>query len=150
MRFSNEFSRFELEIGSYQFPISDEKYDSNWLVVNGTVEHAGEQWTFQDPCLLTWEAEEIVAWLEALSSGRQAQADLSFVEPNISFRWLSDNMLCVMLWLEALPPSKRSSTELGEELSIQFSVTPASLHQAAQEFRTQLVRFPQRKAGSAL
>jgi hypothetical protein len=103
MRLGNESTQIELEVESYQFPeFSDEKYDSNWLIIKGTVKYAEEQWTFRDPCLLTWEAEEIVEWLEALSSGHDTAEDLTFIEPTISFRQLH-NTLCVTLWLEALP-----------------------------------------------
>lgn len=73
----------------------DDEWDPNWLVVHGVVRTAqGDVWSFDDPCLTTWEARELAVWLRDAAEGRVVAADaptedspglLGFVEPNLGF-----------------------------------------------------------------
>jgi hypothetical protein len=60
----------ELRIAGYQFPDAEvdpvgRGWDANWLVIAGRVRTApGEEWTFRDPGLTTWEVAEVADWLE--------------------------------------------------------------------------------------
>jgi hypothetical protein len=48
----------------YQFPDNHiSEYDSNWLVIEGRVSHPQADWSFRDPCLLTYEADYLADWL---------------------------------------------------------------------------------------
>jgi len=74
----------ELRPTRYQFPAEPPEpgdWDANWLEVHGRVRTtAGVTWTFDDPCLTTWEAEELATWLrvgreDLLAAARAWEAD---------------------------------------------------------------------------
>ena len=67
---------------------SDADWDANWLMIRGEIRTAdGRAWQFSEPCLTTWEAGHLSAWLQAAASqdppGHQDEA--VFTEPNLSF-----------------------------------------------------------------
>ena len=135
----------ELKLVGYQYPhITNEQYDSNWLIVEGTVEHASGRWRFRDPCLLTWEAAELVGWLDALANKQTADSELGFIEPNLSFASLADGTLHVTFALEAYPPPDQLGSAQEDEYSLVFVVDAQSLRKAASELRAQLARLPRR------
>src|SRR5262249_60717551 len=59
---SSDGARVELRLLRYQFPDRaaagpGRDWDANWLVVRGDIRCAdGREWSFEDPCLTTWEA----------------------------------------------------------------------------------------------
>jgi len=70
----------ELRVVGYQFPVpqlSEEQrrldtraWDANWLVISGEVRaDQNLSWSFQDSCLTTWEAGELVDWLGQVGTG---------------------------------------------------------------------------------
>jgi hypothetical protein len=71
---SQNQARIELQIASYQFPAitahGQHAWDANWLTVSGIVTPAdGKTWSFNDPCLTTWEAEKLRSWLRDVAAG---------------------------------------------------------------------------------
>lgn len=95
---SSDGASVELRPTRYQFPASSSEpgdWDANWLEIHGRVSTvAGESWTFDDPCLTTWEAREIGDWLRAVADGRvpvigapaqDSEELLTFTEPDIGF-----------------------------------------------------------------
>src|SRR6185312_7650655 len=77
----------ELHIVGYQFPhLATVEYDSNWLRIEGQVHHPRGQWSFQDPCLLTYEVSRLADWLDALAQEKPDSDQIDFTEPNLSFR----------------------------------------------------------------
>lgn len=90
-------ARVELHLTGYQYPglhgSGEGDWDANWLNVRGEVRDAsGQQWRFLDPCLTTWEANQLGAWLRGILVGSVAAAGmgaeerriLSFTEPNVA------------------------------------------------------------------
>ena len=89
----------ELLIARYQFPgcegQGNRDWDANWLQVAGTVVLADRKtWSFEDPCMTTWEAAELGRWLNAVADGSvqpspfgtgQDEHLLVFTEPNVAF-----------------------------------------------------------------
>nr|WP_256679446.1 hypothetical protein [Pseudomonas sp. Fl4BN1] len=47
--------RVELDILGYQFPDSRERWDANWLRIQGRIEHPQGAWSFEDACLTAFE-----------------------------------------------------------------------------------------------
>ena len=77
---------FVMHIAGYQSPqIATEPYDSNWLVISGSVVHPTGTWHFRDPCLLTYEAARLADWLESIAAGNTLPKECCFTEPNLSF-----------------------------------------------------------------
>jgi hypothetical protein len=134
----------ELRVAGYQFPDDQAGwYDSNWLLIEGRVRHPRGDWSFCDPCLLTYEASQLADWLEAVAAGHEEQSWLGFIEPNLSFERAVANgqrVLYICFGLEAHPPWSPP----GEEAIIEFALEELDLRQAANEWRDQLRKFPQR------
>ncbi|MCU1614278.1 MAG: hypothetical protein JWO98_1818 [Frankiales bacterium] len=95
---SSDGAGVELRPTRYQFaaaPSEPDDGDANWLEIYGRVRTvAGESWKFDDPCLTTWEAQEIGDWLRAAAGGRvpvietpteASEELLAFTEPNLGF-----------------------------------------------------------------
>lgn len=85
-------------------------HDANWLMVQGDIRAAdGRSWTFCDPCLTTWEADSVSAWLRAaVDMGITAPGTLCFIEPNLELslgeRGSDRVQVLLRLSLEAAPP----------------------------------------------
>jgi hypothetical protein len=117
MRFiTNENASLELHVVGYQFPdIQEAEYDSNWLMIEGQVCHLRGDWTFRDPCLLTYEAVGLAEWLESVGDGTPCESYIVFLEPNLSFEIVGEEVervLRVELVAESRPPlgfSRRDS-----------------------------------------
>lgn len=147
-RVENEAATFEGPTGSlrigvecYQFPeITDDDWDSNWLIINGDAVVDGKSWTFRDPCLTTFEMERLAHWLDQISSGKVEKAFCGFTEPNLDFERVSDVTVRIAFSLEALPPWSKRDGDFGE---IGFEVPiDDRLRAAASSLRAFLTRFP--------
>ena len=95
---SSDGASVELRQTRYQYPAAPSEpgdWDANWLDIHGRVRTAtGESWRFDDPCLTTWEARQLGAWLRAAADGRVPVTEaptedsedlLTFTEPNLGF-----------------------------------------------------------------
>lgn len=71
----------DLRVLDYQFPgvgSSDEGWDSNWLIIAGSVgTTGGRSWSFQHPALTTWEVAEGAAWLRQVAAGAVPAIDVA-------------------------------------------------------------------------
>ena len=135
---------FQFRIVGYEFPDQQSaEYDSNWLLIEGTVHHPNGDWRFRDPSLLTYEVVELANWLESAAAGTQPQPSCTFTEPNLSFETVGTGpyrALRVSFALEALPPwAKR-----GEEVYMDFPFDALNLPVVVASLRQQLSGFPQR------
>lgn len=75
----------ELTVLGYQYPdLVSGGWDANWLVIQGRVNANGQVWTFADPCLTTWEVQQLIEWMGVVEGG-QAGRTLTFTEPNLAF-----------------------------------------------------------------
>ncbi|MEV4350794.1 hypothetical protein AB0J83_40575 [Actinoplanes sp. NPDC049596] len=135
---SGEGAGIELRPVAYQFDRApgDDEWDRNWLVIRGDVTAGGEGgWTFRDPCLTTWEARSLGAWLRAGGAGDP----LEFVEPCLAFEIImrsGDQVhLAVRLSAEAAPRGDREFV---------VPLDAAGMTQAADEWETACDAFPER------
>jgi hypothetical protein len=132
----------EISIVGYQFPdLHTAEYDSNWLVVRGHVHHPCGDWTFCDPCLLTYEAARLVDWLESVAAGHEMDERATFIEPNLSFEVAvtkTGRMLRITFALESRP------SWASEDVVIELPITEMDLNDTIRQWRKQLERFPQR------
>jgi hypothetical protein len=145
---SEDGARLELQPVRYQFGAfgSDGDWDANWLVIHGGVRTTtGEDWTFDDPCLTTWEARELGAWLRAAAEDRAPDGLLTFTEPNLGFSIVHTRepiVLRVHLSLESLgasePPEGLYAYSLPLRLGRQDLLT------AAHAWHEELAPFPER------
>jgi hypothetical protein len=140
----DRFSIVELQILGYQFPhLETEEYDSNWLIVAGNVTHPRGLWQFIQPCLLTYEAEQLASWMDAVAHAKSTHEYCGFIEPNLEFRalWnINAPVLRVYFDLEARP----SWATKVEEIFVEFAIEDLDLRSISEQWRTELSAYPQR------
>ena len=145
----------DLSIIGYQFAgLTGEPggfdHDANWLVVEGRANDGTRTWKFRDPCLLTVEARELVAWLEAVAERWRELEATDFLEPNLEFRRVSaptePPIVRVTFRLESRPPWAADAYEEDDwdRTWLEFATSAEVLRTAASELRAELERFPQR------
>jgi hypothetical protein len=148
MKFASKDGQFlELRILGYQFPhIETAEDDSNWLIVAGNVINSMGSWQFTQPCLLTYEAERLASWTDALMEANRFPTTCGFIEPNLEFRTLVNMnrpMLRVYFELEARP--SWASNAFGEEDTwVEFPIEELDLRSTARQWRAELSAYPQR------
>lgn len=90
MRIGRQGTTLDLDIEGYQFPSfrsqEDFDHDANWLNLVGEVRRAdGVSWRFRDPCLTTWEAAQLLTWLQKVIASTEPSEAPEFIEPNLRF-----------------------------------------------------------------
>jgi hypothetical protein len=139
-----------LSLAGYQFPdLASAEYDSNWLTVTIDVAHPRGNWRASDPCLLTYEAARLAAWLDGITPESAVGSEESFVEPCLVFSIVDANggrALRVYFELECRPAWASARAAGQEDLWVQFPLSELDLKAAARELREQLLRYPQRAA----
>lgn len=151
MRLTGPDGALELVLVGYQFPqIATAEYDSNWLNVRVRVHHARGDWTAQDPSLLTYEAAQLADWLEAVADGKEADAECSFLEPNLRFELRlapsGQRVLRAFFELESRPKWATHDGVPEDDIFVDLPVDRSQLTAAAAALREQLQVYPQRAA----
>ena len=140
----------EIRIAGYQFAeMETEEYDSNWLRIEGSVQHPRGSWRFNDPCVLTYEAMGLASWIESLAQNPSLPSEYDFLEPNLSFEAISLEglpMLRVYFELESRPDWARSNAAGERDLWVEFPLNELDLKAATQQWRSELSAWPQRAA----
>ena len=134
----------ELGVDGYQFPESDEYWDANWLVVRGQVEHPRGSWTFHDPCLTTFELEQLAVWFDGVADGKVDPANGYFTEPNLHFEYATgpDPAINVTLSYESAPPWLTQREERLDGAVVTFPVRLNDPQEAALSLRRLLSACP--------
>jgi len=161
---SSDGARVELRLLRYEFPDRaaagrGRDWDANWLVVRGDIRCAdGREWSFEHPCLTTWEAGLLGRWLHEVVAGAVAlnpfdggedEPLVVFTEPNLALSLAAADQetvnIRVHLSLEALPPwlAHADGTELFEFFVV-VGLSRANLARAAQDWERELAMFPER------
>ncbi len=114
---------FEMTVEGYQFPeITDDRWDSNWLVICGRVKHPRGDWTFRDSCLTTFELDELAEWFEGVAQGEPKRDAVYFTEPNLEFRYVREPEAAIEVGLgyESGPPWARSGNDRPDSTTLRF------------------------------
>ncbi|HLP85838.1 MAG TPA: hypothetical protein VK157_15920 [Phycisphaerales bacterium] len=141
-----ELDRFSLRVVGYQFPQARRNcpYDRNWLILRGEVQCGDSQWTFEDPCLLTSELTELIAWLQ---KPPQPGASIWFTEPLLLFEWSESDAGCLLVRLraEALPDEVcNGRAKFDPGITLNLHVSPTELDRFAATLEGDLMKFPAR------
>ncbi len=132
---------FTLEIVSYQFSAPADRDDANWLVIKGQLAGTARDWFFTEPCLLTFEAEQLLQWLKAVIQ-RNAMQAISFLEPELSFSILEYYASGVKLHLSVQSYDKVDRD--WKQYPISLNLSDENLRCAMQEWESEITRFPVR------
>ncbi|MEO8288130.1 MAG: hypothetical protein ABI670_17010 [Chloroflexota bacterium] len=142
-------SSLHLEIVGYEFPDMDNvAWDSNWLRIHMSVTLPEGAWSITHPFLLTQEVKDLADWFDAVDAHVQAEKEIGFVEPNLSFDVIyganKESYLRVHFAAECLPPWARKSEYGTEDVFADLPLSEIDLHAAADSLRHQLSIYPQR------
>lgn len=136
----------------YEFPeVRDDRYDSNWLIIEIRATHAKNSWSASYPCMLTGELAELADWLDAVADGKNTTLQLGFFEPNLHFEVTESapKKLCVYIDAELKPAGVLGDDSgIDDPIRIEFELIPAELKDAVVSLRTYLRAFPIRAAGA--
>ncbi|MFI8974708.1 hypothetical protein ACIGO9_17620 [Nocardia asteroides] len=142
MILADRHHRIELRPLRYQFAeTSGNRYDDNWLIVQGEVCTPVGNWAFADACMLVGEAKEVSPWLRG--GADVTPRELRFMEPVLWFVRDDAGWLGVAFSREAAPPWCEGEQRLAEflvELDIEF----AACELAAREWDRHMADFPLR------
>jgi hypothetical protein len=144
---SRDGQTLELRILGYQFPdLGTSEYDSNWLVVTGKVTHSRGSWQFTNPCLLTFEAEQLATWMDRVAHAKLPSDTCDFMEPNLEFRALNIDRRILRVYFDlGARPSWAARGYVGtQDLWVEFPIEELDLKLAAREWHTELTKYPQR------
>jgi hypothetical protein len=131
-----------LRLLRYEFPeITDDRWDSNWLVVFGEGHIDGRRWRFESPCLSTVEVGALVDWLHKVANGEEVD-EIGFMEPHLEFDLIGRSHVRVSFALEAAPPWV-DGYDLDNRIGFDILIGP-QLANAAADLRSQFDAFPVR------
>lgn len=169
----------QLQVVGYQFPdlaagtepLDPDSWDSNWLVIDGSVRTVGgASWSFQGPVLTTWEVAQLAVWLEQVAAGAvppattlqaaaatvrtgdvsdeqlRAAGWLTFTEPHLSFAVGSRTGEQVELLIALSHGAAGGTIDADRPTRSQITVatTTQHIHDAARAWHDQLVTYPAR------
>ncbi len=141
-----EGNELELSVVGYQDPTEAvDPWESNSLLVALRVVSPKGTWEVVDPCLTTWEAARLAAWLAAVAVGPEG-ATRSLAEPNLSVSATPTGRrlrLRICFELENRPPWA-PTVRGGRDLCVALDVSRADVIVAAASLRSDVRRFPRR------
>lgn len=137
--FRNGNSWLKLRVLGYEFPDATNVDDANWLIIRGECSLGGRQWTFNDPCLETWDLLRLATWLEAISDGDISQLFCQFTEPNLELQVVGENALRIIFSLESAPITNFRASE--RQRRFDMPISPDLVH-IAKSLRSQSSFFP--------
>ena len=150
MRLSNSSGEsMQLRIKGYEFPNAiGDYYDANWLSIEIAVTHRDRYWTATDPCLLTYEVEQLAIWFTRIATKVEAASVQKFLEPNLKLCIIdtisNTKNLRVFFELEFRPHWLPFKHGIEEDLWLDFPLTELDLQEAANALRQEISLYPPR------
>jgi hypothetical protein len=134
---------FQLVIVRYQFPdVHEDRWESNWLIVNGTVAAAGEKWVFTEPCVTTFELADLADWLDELVTNGTEPSAFEFTEPNLKFTYVPSRRAVQLTLAHESAPTSMSELERRAGVTVEFPLSGQQTETFAAEIRQALREYP--------
>jgi hypothetical protein len=140
---SEDGNAFEFHLLRYEHPdVTEDRWDSNWLVVSGKVTAGDRSWLFVEPCVTTFELEELSQWLDDLASH---PSEAVFAEPNLAFSYMPwpSPVIQVRFAAGSAPPWLQPE-EREQGTTLDFATSAEHARALAAELREALAEFPTR------
>ena len=135
-----------LSIQGYEFPeIHSCYYDSNWLNIAGKVKLGDKTCTFQNPCLLSFEALRLANWLDRIAKSKESLKIYDapdFLEPELDFEFIKENRVRVNFNYGLLPERALSDEDGTDNLFLEFEPDKNMIKLATESLRFQLRSYP--------
>jgi hypothetical protein len=138
-------NEFQLVILSYQHPdVHEDRWDSNWLVVSGSVATAGGQkWKFSTPCVTTFELADLADWLDELSEDGRSPEQFDFAEPHVRFGYVPWPKRTLQLTLTGpVAPQPKAGEKDNGAVTLEFPLSETDASALAAQIRDALSDFP--------
>ena len=135
-------SAFDLLVLGYEHPdVSEDTWDSNWLVVNGSVATGTVSWRFVEPCVATFELAELAEWLRSLKQPPPDASEHLFAEPHLAFSYqpAPQPTLRIRFAHGAAPAGGDNN---GHEASVEFPLAEIDIDEAVADLRGALIDYP--------
>ena len=163
IKIEKDGKKIQIDILDYEFPNredtggipTDEQleemggrdYDANWLNVGFECYDEKYEWKTVDPCLLSWELEDIMTWFVNLAEGREENNDtpqMFFTEPCVGIyqKKLDDDhyKFRFALAYEVAPPEEYRNGEY----YMDFVLSRAEIAEIADTIAMAAAAFPER------
>ena len=163
IKIEKDGKKIQIDIVNYEFPNREDTggipteeqleamggrdEDANWLDVSFDCYDEKYKWSAIDPCLLSWELEDIMTWFVNLAEGREEEntaPQMFFTEPCVGIfqKKLDDDNYRIRFALtyEVAPPEEYKN---GEYI-MEFVVSRAELAQIADSVAMAAAAFPER------
>ena len=136
----SEHERIEIDVVSYERPVSGEYHDDNWLTVSITVQAGGFSGRVR-AAILTDDLVRFSGQLHRLSGELTGSAEFSTMEDQLSVTLTCDVRGNIMLRGEVL-----DDAGIGNRLSFHLDLDQSFLHQSIRELDEVIKAFPVRHA----
>ncbi len=139
---------FELSLLGWQHPRgAANEIDANRLTVRIALSADDGSWAQIVPCLVSWEAERLADWLDALAAHRATDAEQRFLEPDLRFRIVPASGIARVLRIGIDLRGRRPPGDAAPVGEIAFSLCDEEIAEAARSLRAQVRRHPYREPG---
>jgi hypothetical protein len=134
---------FGLTIDGYEYPNKVTGYDGNWLCVRVEIQHPRGDWRFRAAWMTTIDAQRLVEWLDGAAIGR---AEYNWTTYRLVFTFAlipaQDSPISIIITRGALPQWHGANE--GRELILSFGRDSDDIKLFAEDWKTQVARFPVR------
>ena len=125
LRLKNHNNEVALRILGYEFPQATDDLDANWLNIEFTIRTPDYQWQIFNPCLLTWEAIGLVAWLRKVANCKARRSErFSGLKQDFSIYYIGKLMeqhgLRITLRFGCIPLGMLESKSIAKRLRVAF------------------------------
>jgi hypothetical protein len=135
---------FEAVVLGYEHPnVTEDWWDSNWLIVNGKVTTPDTSWRFVEACVTTFELAHLADWLHALGNGSAPQPECGFAEPNLLFSYsrVPAPVLRVRFAHASAPPATNDDLR-ARGTTLEFPLPDVNLEEFVADLRNVLIDYP--------
>jgi hypothetical protein len=134
---------FQLVIVRYQHPdVHEDRWDSNWLIVNARLEAGGQTWRFTEPCVTTFELADLADWLDELAGDGTEPSAFVFTEPHLKFAYVPWPRRALQLTLVHDGAAASMSDTWRHGVTVEFPLSESQMAALAAEIRRALHDFP--------
>ena len=136
---------FEAVMLGYEHPnVTEDWWDSNWLIVNGKVATPDTSWRFVEPCVTTFELAGLAEWLQAVRDGTPPSPEYAFAEPNLLFSWspLPAPVLRVRFAHASAPSEGADDLQRARGVTLEFPIAELNVDEIVGDLRNALIDYP--------
>lgn len=138
--FANGSKLIELKIIGYEFPDATEYYDANWLNIKIKVESGKVQYEETQPCVLTWDIEDLIQGMSTLLKKRKAVYHTNFMEPYLSMEFEGRDNIIEVRFRHQID----GDPDFSETYEVYFSIPKREFKEVIRQLKEEYEKYPKR------